>query len=289
MSSNRTKITLLVDNGPFLESGTPPSGGVTNLATEHGLSMWIEHGDKRILLDTGQGPALEPNAAALGIDLSQTDILALSHGHYDHTGGVDRLLALAPTTQVYCHPSVTNDRYAVREGRSDFIGMPKSPLHALRHLQAGQINWVTGPTSLVNDVSLTGPVPRLTDYEDTGGPFYQDDAGWRPDPLEDDLALWIGTREGLVICFGCAHSGAVNTLDYVRTLAPHTPIRAIIGGLHLNSASEERLQRTAEALRALDIPDIVPCHCTGAKAAQTFAEALGERVRAGGPGTTMEF
>jgi len=93
MNINSLKITILVDNNAG-----------NGLSCEHGLSLWVEAGERRILLDTGQGGALSPNAEKLGIDLSRTDCLVLSHGHYDHTGGISRLLRIAPETDVCCHP-----------------------------------------------------------------------------------------------------------------------------------------------------------------------------------------
>jgi 7,8-dihydropterin-6-yl-methyl-4-(beta-D-ribofuranosyl)aminobenzene 5'-phosphate synthase len=283
MPSEAVKITILVDN----QACTQQSGG--ELGSEHGLSLWIEAGGMRILLDTGQGGVIERNVAALGVDLGTTDILVLSHGHYDHTGGLPYVLRYAEHAAVYCHPAVRLPRYAVKDGESRPIGIPARPLMALEGLPPERLHWVKGPVNITDGVGITGPIPRDTDYEDTGGPFYLDPAGRSPDLLEDDLALWIETEEGTVVCLGCAHSGVVNTLDRVRGLTGGAPIRAIIGGLHLVNADPTRVEKTIAALRALHVPTVAPCHCTGADALRMLGAALGDTVTPGAAGMTFRF
>ena len=298
MASTGTKITILVDNNALERAaasssvpGVATASGETpaKLASEHGLAFWIESAGKRILLDTGQGPSLESNVPLLDVDLADTDVLVFSHGHYDHTGGWAWALRQAQRADVYCHPEVLRTRYSVRDGKAKPIGIPRRPFKALEKVPPDRLYWVLGPVMLAKNIGITGPIPRSTKYEDTGGPFYLDRKGWRPDPLEDDLALWVRTDKGLVVCFGCAHAGAINTLDYIRGLNQGAGIQAVIGGFHLVNASEERLSKTIAALRALQVPLLVPCHCTGADAFRVLAEALGEPVSHGAGGMTFEF
>lgn len=277
-ASMGTRITILVDN--------KASEG---LASEHGLSLWIESEGKRILFDTGQGPALESNAQALGIDLAETDILVLSHGHYDHAGGIAHVIARARDIDVYCHPGVVQTRYALRDGNARSIGMPRKAGEALEQLPLQRLHWVQEPLMLTETVGVTGPVPRLTSYEDPGGPFYLNPEGARPDLIEDDLALWIQTDEGLVICMGCAHAGLINTLHHIRDLTEGARVRAVIGGFHLLSASHERLTQSIIKLRLLAPDMLVPCHCTGESAVASLCDALGERVSPGASGMTYQF
>jgi len=271
-------ITILVEN----KSGE-------GLLSEHGLSMWIETEGRRILFDTGQGPALEPNARALGIDLSTADTLVLSHGHYDHTGGIPSVLRQAPHLDVYYHPGVFLTRYAIRENKAKSIGMPQPARETLETVPTEQIHLVDRPLMLTEHVGLTGPVPRLTDYEDTGGPFFLDQQGTRADLIEDDMALWVNTAQGVVVCMGCAHAGAVNTLHYIHTLTDHAPIRAVMGGFHLMSAGHERLERTVGALRLLQPEMLAPCHCTGDSAVALLRERLGGSVLPAATGTVFRF
>jgi 7,8-dihydropterin-6-yl-methyl-4-(beta-D-ribofuranosyl)aminobenzene 5'-phosphate synthase len=288
LASTSTKITILVDNNA-LEPAARTGGAPGELASEHGLSLWVECGSHHVLLDTGQGRSLEVNAPALGVDLADTDAVVLSHGHYDHSGGLSYAVEHAPRATVYCHPAVFQTRYAVQGGKSRSIGMPRRTRRTLKSLGMNRVRWVLGPTRITEGIGLTGPIPRLTDYEDTGGPFYLDTAGWRPDPLEDDLALWMRTDKGLVVCLGCAHSGVVNTIEYIQKLDPGQKIRAVIGGFHLVNADPARLEKTAEALRAADVLLVVPCHCTGAASVQALAAAFGEKLRSGASGSVLEF
>lgn len=265
---HRLDIRVLVDNE-----------AADGLQAEHGLALWIAAGNRRILFDTGKGPALPGNAARLGTEWGEAEMLVLSHGHYDHTGAVPYVLAQAPAIHVHCHPSAVLPHYSVREGSARAIGMSGEARIALDRLPDGRLHWVGRPESLGPGLGLTGPIPRETPYEDTGGPFYLDPEGRRPDPIEDDLALWIDTPEGLVVCAGCCHAGVVNTLRYALRLSGSSRLRAVVGGFHLNAASERRLAQTAAALQALGPDMLVPCHCTGEQAFAVLRDALGAKVR----------
>jgi 7,8-dihydropterin-6-yl-methyl-4-(beta-D-ribofuranosyl)aminobenzene 5'-phosphate synthase len=273
-----TKITILVDN----QVGA-------GLVAEHGFSLWIETADRRILFDTGQGSALEKNADALGIDLAETDILVLSHGHYDHTGGVPLGLRQAAKTALYCHPGAVHPRYSVRNGMARSLQMPHQAMRAIDKLPWEQVHWVQHPLWLTDTIGLTGPIPRETAFEDTGGPFFLDTKGLRPDPMDDDMALWIRTDKGLIVCVGCAHAGLVNTLDHVQCLNKGMRIRAVIGGFHLLAAGEARIARTIAALKALEADRIVPCHCTGEHAVAELNDAFSESCYPGEAGKVYVF
>lgn len=281
MSSSQARpieVTILVDNNA--RSG---------LRAEHGLSLWIEAGGRRLLFDTGQGSALPANARTLGIDLRATDILLLSHGHYDHTGAVPYVLETSSDVHVYCHPAAKSPRYAVSPAGARAIDMPSSTRTAITELGPSKLHWMTHPVELLPGIGVTGPIPRRNDYEDTGGPFYLDEAGRRADPIDDDIALWLRTERGLVVIVGCCHAGLTNTLTYARQLSQCGKVHAVIGGLHLLQASDRRLKQTIGALDDLRVDLVVPCHCTGAGATARLREALGERVSPGEAGATYTF
>ncbi|MGB9606460.1 MAG: MBL fold metallo-hydrolase, partial [Bryobacteraceae bacterium] len=138
-------------------------------------------------------------------------------------------------------------------------------------------------------VWVTGEIPRRNDFEDTGGPFFLDEACCQPDPLVDDQALWVETAQGLVVVLGCCHSGVVNTLEYIRELRPGAQIRALIGGLHLVRAAPERIASTLEALERFAPQLIAPAHCTGWTAVLELARRFPGRVQESAVGKRFCF
>jgi 7,8-dihydropterin-6-yl-methyl-4-(beta-D-ribofuranosyl)aminobenzene 5'-phosphate synthase len=278
MMTPRLKITIVVDN----QAGD-------GLLAEHGLSLWIDTGATRILFDTGQGAALADNARQLGIGLEQADILVLSHGHYDHTGGIPHVLQSARKINVYCHAAAVQPRYVVREGTATAIRMPSASMSAIDKLPEKNLYWTSRARLVAGGIGLTGPIPRETSFEDTGGPFFLDPQARRADPIDDDLALWMLTGRGLVVCVGCCHAGIVNTLNHVFRLSGMNRLRALIGGFHLLNASEQRLEQTVAALRSFSPELVVPCHCTGEKAMQMLTAAFGARVVPGRAGAAYGF
>jgi len=272
------ELQILVDNQA--EKG---------LEREHGLSMWIEADGRRILFDTGTGKILGGNAGKLGVDVTRADFLVLSHGHYDHTGGVGRFLQSAGQSHVYCHPGAVLPRYAIRNSTANPIHMPHESISAIDKLPEERLHWVQEPIKLCERIGLTGHIPRKMSFEDAGGPFYLDPAGKRPDPIDDDMALWIRTEKGLVVATGCCHAGVVNTLDYIFRLNDGMKIRALIGGFHLMGADPLRLELTMEALKPFEIDLLVPCHCTGKTAVELLKKTFDMRVSPGMAGRLFQF
>jgi 7,8-dihydropterin-6-yl-methyl-4-(beta-D-ribofuranosyl)aminobenzene 5'-phosphate synthase len=143
--------------------------------------------------------------------------------------------------------------------------------------------------SLSEDGGVTGAIPRETSFEDTGGLFFLDPEGRYADPIEDDLALWVRTGRGLVVCVGCSHAGLVNTLRYVQRLNGGMKIHAVIGGFHLVNAGRERITRTVESLLSLEPDVVIPCHCTGGTASAELLAALGPRGSLGEAGLRLRL
>lgn len=258
------------------------------LVAEHGFSVWVEADGTSILFDTGQN-ALERNATSLGVDISETDSLVLSHGHYDHTGGIGYAVERASGLEIYCHPAAVMPRYAVTGHVSRQIGMQQESLQAINSVSPGRIHWVQRPLMISDRVGITGPVPRFIGLEDAGGAFFQDREGVKRDSIPDDQALWIGTDKGLVLVCGCAHAGLANTLSYVMELNGGMHVRSVIGGFHLLHASKERLVETARYLRRLSPEMVAPCHCTGSDAISLLKRELGEAVISIASGTKLAF
>jgi 7,8-dihydropterin-6-yl-methyl-4-(beta-D-ribofuranosyl)aminobenzene 5'-phosphate synthase len=251
------RITVLVEN----------TARGADLLAEHGLAFWIEADGRRILFDTGQGKALLSNAEHLGISLDTAEFVVISHGHYDHTGGLKPLLELAKQFAVCLHPAALATKYAKEKAPPHRdIGIPGLDEQTLCR-KTRRLLWTQGPTELIAGVHVTGEIPRRNDLEDTGGPFFRDPACADPDLLIDDQALYLETPTGLVVVLGCAHAGVVNTLDYVAEISGYDRIYAVLGGMHLVGATQRRLEATVDALERYGVQEVGPAHCTGIRAA----------------------
>jgi len=268
------RLTVLVEN----RSARP------DLGAEHGFAVLVESGGRAVLFDTGASDLVIRNARALGLDLSAVRAVALSHGHRDHTGGLSAVLGAArPEAGVHVHPAALEPKFAVRPGSPPReIGMGPAP-------GKGRLQVSAAPQELLPGVLWLGQVPRTTEYEDPGGPFFLDAGGGVPDPLLDDTSLLISTGSGPVLLAGCAHAGIVNTLRHAAGLAGGKRFAAVLGGMHLGAASPERIARTVAGLRDFEVDLLGPAHCTGQAAAGAFRGAYGHRCRDCPAGTVLEF
>jgi 7,8-dihydropterin-6-yl-methyl-4-(beta-D-ribofuranosyl)aminobenzene 5'-phosphate synthase len=259
------------------------------ILAEHGLSYWLEIGTHRVLFDTGQGFVFAKNAAHLKIPLENADAIVLSHGHIDHVGGLAEALERAPNAMLFLHPDATAPKYSGSTGVGRRI--------STRFVETQQfvtptrkIVWTTEPHEVVPGVWCTGTIPRVTDFEDTGGPFFLDKELTRPDPLLDDQSLFIPTPQGTIVIAGCAHAGIVNTLRHIRTLTDNAPIHTVLGGLHLNQASDKRMAETLAYLSSLgDTVRMGFCHCTGFKAILRLWNAFPNQCFECKCGSVIEF
>jgi 7,8-dihydropterin-6-yl-methyl-4-(beta-D-ribofuranosyl)aminobenzene 5'-phosphate synthase len=138
-----------------------------------------------------------------------------------------------------------------------------------------------------DDIGITGPIPRITTFEDTGGAFFLDLEARKPDPIVDDLAMWFSTAKGLVVVTGCCHSGLVNTIRYIQSLTEGIPLHSVVGGLHLVNASPARLSATCDFLQTCPLNSIIPYHCTGDGAVVSFEKLYGQKCIRGKVGDTF--
>lgn len=249
----------------------------SGLLAEHGLAILIEWEQNQVLFDTGQTDLLLSNANKMSIDLSRVSNVALSHGHYDHTGGLLAFLRHAPHATVFAHPDSFHRKF-VREGNGTFreVGIPFS--RSKIEESGSRMRLETSPQEIVPGVILSGEIPRKSPFEEAEPDFFVGKGSDKePDAVRDDQALILDAPPGLVVLLGCAHAGVINTLCHVRQLFPRRRICVLAGGMHLSSAPSERVLRTVEGMKEFDIQRIVAGHCTGWKPICSLSAAFGDR------------
>jgi len=250
------KLTVLVDNNSIIDD---------YLLAEPGLSFFIEDGEEKVLFDLGYSEVFLQNAFKLGIDLSQCTTVAISHGHTDHTGGLEGLIKLlwereegkkAPKPRLILHPDIIGDR--VRE-KKNMVGI-FSGRQALE--KTFRVQESTEPVWITDRLVYLGEIDREFPFE--GKKKIKDDRGFERwvDYLREDSALAYVSENGLVIITGCSHSGICNIVETARRVCKEYRIVDIIGGLHLQKPSLEQIEGTKEYLAGLDLKNFHACHCT---------------------------
>lgn len=272
-------VTVLVDN---------MAGSGSELG-EWGLAFLVNAGEHQFLFDAGGGRTLLGNANALEVDLSKTEAIVISHGHTDHTGGLDSALKACGPVDLFIHPAGFDIKYWKTATGATAERMPLSRQQLNERVR--KLIETEGPTRICEGVMVTGQIPRVNDFEETGvGKYvFLDEDLKTPDPIQEDQAVFFRVPEGLVILVGCAHAGLVNTMRYVTELTGEQRIFAVIGGTHLLSASPSRMQKTIEALRQYDVQKIMLSHCTGVRAYAELAKAFPDRCSWPASGTRIQF
>lgn len=273
------RITVLCENSVGPLSGT---------LGEHGFSALIEpsHGDP-LLFDTGQGLTLLHNARRMNKDLSRVRQVVISHGHYDHAGGLKPLLEECGTKQVYSHPSVFRSRFRIKDSGECFpIAIPASR----EELEAAGATFDLSDEfrAIAPGIFLTGEVPRVTGFESGDQGLYCDCTGQELDTTPDDQSLVLETGKGLVLVLGCCHAGLVNTVEHVAYMTGRRDIFAVIGGTHLGFSSHEQIGMTVTALRAMGVKKLAASHCTGFVASARMSREMPKEFQVAMVGYTLE-
>jgi 7,8-dihydropterin-6-yl-methyl-4-(beta-D-ribofuranosyl)aminobenzene 5'-phosphate synthase len=254
---------------------------------EWGLSMLVEADGKKILFDTGAGVAAVHNADLMGVDFSTIDKMVLSHGHYDHTGGLLEVMKRAGKQEIIAHPDVWARKYGSLDNTpARYVGIPF--IRESLEVMGASFNLTTEPVKLSEHITTTGEVPMLNDYE-TVETYLRVMEGndLKQDKINDDLSLVIDTDFGLVVVLGCAHHGIVNNLQRAKKVTGKDNIYAAIGGTHLVHASKDRLEKTAAALLEMGVQYLGVSHCTGFGASAYLAQVFGDRFFHNNAGTRL--
>jgi Metal-dependent hydrolases of the beta-lactamase superfamily II len=252
------------------------TAAIKGVLGEWGWSVIVETQESTIMLDTGASGIVIKNAEKMNVDLSKTDVLILSHGHNDHTGGLQDVLTHIPGVRIICHPEIWEAKYKNRNNNMDYLGLMVSKDFVE---STSNVTLSTGPVMIDRDCLFSGSIPMTVNYEFSGDEFLIKDNGgsFRKDYLNDDAALIVKTDKGLVVVTGCAHRGIVNTLIHARKITGEDRIYGVIGGTHLYSKDSKTIDTTVKDLLSMDIKRIGVSHCTGFYGEMKLAEAFRDR------------
>lgn len=276
----KVSVLILVEN-------TSPAPGIVG---EYGFCALLEIDGRYFLFDTGNAGAIFENARQLHVDLSVVEAVILSHGHFDHSGALQKYLELYGPKKVYVHSGAFARRPRKTRNGYEEIGCPCSEEDLIK--AGAQFEFVDSFREIQPGIFLSGSIPRHTDYEDVGGAgtFKIEIEGQLQDDLiEDDMALYISHPRGTIILSGCAHAGVINTINYACGMLADSQVLAYIGGTHLMGAAPGRLQKTAEALKEIKVEKLIVAHCTGFDAAAYLRRELGEILVKGEAGMKFIF
>lgn len=279
------KVTVLVEN----ELCSTAKAGLQKV---HGLSLYIETGERKMLFDVGPGTLFAENAERLGIDISEVDSVILSHGHRDHGGGLEHFLKINKRATVYMHREAGIQHYAKLFGLVPlYIGLDQKVIESNRErieLIDNEFE-LTPEISLLETISATFPRP-----ESNKSLFKRGEKGLVPDDFRHELVLVIKESDGVIIFTGCSHSGIVNMLERAKNITEKERVKAVLGGFHLHNpvnkkdASPAYLQRVGESLKSVET-NFYTGHCTGPKNFSALKSILGERLHTMNTGRVIEI
>lgn len=305
MEAERLEILVIVDNVLDMLSSTPRfvqretqvlrRFGMTRTAGDclccasHGLSLLITAhgpgGPRSMLFDGGPvDMSMARNAPRLGVNFAAIDAMMLSHGHWDHAGGLPQALSMLPEGKrvpLYLHPGMFAER-GMRQSDGGVLPMDPVPSPAGWAAMGADPVVSAEPLSVLDGLfQISGEIPRVTGYE-RGLPGQvaraDDTAPWVADELlMDERFLAVRLKgKGLVIFSACSHAGVVNVLHEARRLFPGERLHAVMGGFHLSGENEAIIPQTVRDLGGFGLELIIPAHCTGWRAVNALERAYGE-------------
>ncbi len=255
------KITTLIENVVYDQG----------LTGEHGLSLYLESGDKKILFDTGQTGNFIDNSVNLGVDIGAVTDLVISHGHYDHTGGIVEFIRHNKQAIIHIKKEAFDKKY--RSNKTDFIGIPFEV-----GLVKERLNFIDKITEIATGLFVM-PDIVITESDDLhyDGMFIKTENEFEPDRFNDELFLTVVHDSKISIISGCSHNGITNICNTAKNNF-NLPFSHIIGGFHLKKSGEEQLSLINDYFRMIDPVKIGVCHCTGIEKYGILKSVLGKKV-----------
>ncbi|UUV18824.1 MBL fold metallo-hydrolase [Fusobacteria bacterium ZRK30] len=281
------KITTLVENNLYCSEKEISK----NLGSQHGLSLYIETADKKILFDTGKDDLFYRNAQILGIDIGRVDYLVLSHAHYDHIGGLDKFLELNKTAKIIVNRGAQGEVYSKRLGFYKYIGI-KNEL-----LQKNIERFIL----VEKEFKLDKNIGFMMNTYHEGAPlkgnshlYKKSKEGYVLDDFSHELIMVVEEiKDQLIVFTGCSHGGILNMVKSVENRYPNKKIEGLIGGFHLQNNITKNLAEPRERVinigeKLINIPHIYTGHCTGKKGFGVLKKVLGRQIEEFNTGKVFE-
>lgn len=245
------KLDILVDNNTYIDE---------YYLGEPALSYYIEDCGKNILFDTGYSDLCIRNAKALNLDMSLISTIVLSHGHNDHTGGLEYLInqGILNNYKILAHPDV----FKKRKYNGNYIG---SPISEKELKDYAELILSRKPIKISKNIYFLGEIPVSQEFEQREAFGYLVDNKIEKDYIMDDSAIVYHGENGLFVITGCSHSGICNIIEYAKIVCNERNVIGVIGGFHLLEVSE-KLSRTINYFQSNNIKEIYPAHCVSFKA-----------------------
>jgi len=260
------KISCVVENTATFSS---------EFYAKHGLSILIEDGNTKVLFDTGDSPEVFKKNMELLNGFENLNQVVLSHGHYDHTGGLAYILK-DTSADILMHEKAILSKYILRNGKTKFIGTngdcitKKSSININDQEKPERVEFISKTIEIAPHIYIFPEISLKYDFEELDPSFLVlDKDNFIMDSFEDELVLVIKTDKGLVVLSGCGHRGIVNTVSSVVEYFDDD-VYAVIGGTHLVSADEDRLNKTSKELKKFDPDHLILGHCNGLDAICRF-------------------
>ena len=278
----KISITILCDN----------SISRSRLVGEHGFACLVERGEEKYLFDTGPGMSLPINLKTLNKDLTGLNRVFLSHGHYDHTGGLLWVTQQRTHTQVIAHPDVFSSHMATDssapEHSTRYVGCPVLQEELERH--GAVFTFVDQTRELAPGIWFVTGVDRNPEKTPKDNRLVVPEGdGFVTDPINDDASLLIETDGSPILLLGCAHAGVLNILDHVREKMGIQKLRAILGGTHLMFHGPGDLSLAMDEFERFSVEQVGVSHCTGFEAAVELSNRFGDRFAAASAGKEFNF